>query len=64
MADEKKTQEEMAEIDNVDIEPLSDDELDSVAGGLSAGLRGSSGSCCTCRGSNCSLTEAPCVPEA
>lgn len=55
MADEQKNQ----GLDNVEIEPLSDAELDSVAGGLSRdiGAEGSSNSCCTCSGSNCSLTE-------
>jgi hypothetical protein len=38
--DEKKDQ--SAEIDNLNIEPLSDEDLDSVAGGATAG----SCSCC------------------
>jgi hypothetical protein len=52
MADENK--------DNVEIEPISDAELEGVAGGtLSIGREadGSSNGCCTCSGDNCSLTE-------
>lgn len=60
MADNEKN------LDNVEIEPLSDSELDGVAGGdysqPSVGVgfgtgEGSSNSCCTCSGDNCSLTE-------
>jgi hypothetical protein len=49
--------------DNVEIEPISDAELEGVAGGastgfgLNSGLDGSSNGCCTCSGDNCSLAE-------
>jgi hypothetical protein len=36
---------ENKDIENVEIEPLSDDNLDSVAGGLSCSLDGDSDSC-------------------
>ena len=39
------------EIQNVEIETLSDEELDSVAGGLA---EASESCCCTTGGSNCS----------
>jgi hypothetical protein len=51
MSEHEKDQ--MAEIDNIEIEPLSDDALESVAGGTSDG---SSGSCCSC--CNCSSAAA------
>ena len=33
-------------LDNLEIEPLSDEDLEAVAGGLAAG---SSGGCCSCK---------------
>ena len=47
----EETRNEMA---NVEIEPLNDDELDSVAGGLAAG---SDSCCCTTGGGGCSNAE-------
>jgi hypothetical protein len=48
--DEKKTN----EANDVEIEPLSDEALESASGGLAADLadEGSSNSCCSC--SSCS----------
>lgn len=45
--------------DNVEIEPISDAELEGVAGGAIAPIDqdGSSNGCCTCSGANCSVTE-------
>jgi hypothetical protein len=48
MSDQEKDQ--MAEIDNIEIEPLSDNALESVAGGTSDGSSGSCCSCCGCSG--------------
>ena len=42
------------EFDNLEIEPLSDEALESVAGGTSDG---SSGSCCSCCGCSSSTTQ-------
>jgi hypothetical protein len=58
MADETKNPK-----DNVEIEPISDAELEGVAGGSRALLDdGSSNGCCTCSGDNCSLAE-PTLPS-
>lgn len=46
-------------VDDVNIEPLSDDELDSVAGGMAAGLDGGADGLCTGIGSNCSTGVKP-----
>jgi hypothetical protein len=48
MSEHEKDQ--MAEIDNIEIEPLSDGALESVAGGTSDGSSGSCCSCCGCSG--------------
>jgi len=48
MSEHEKDQ--MAEIDNIEIEPLSEDALESVAGGASDGSSGSCCSCCGCSG--------------
>ena len=40
------------EFDNLEIEPLSDDALESVAGGTSDGSSGSCCSCCACSSSS------------
>lgn len=49
MSEQEK--DKMAEIDNLEIEPLSDDALESVAGGTSDGSSGSCCSCCACSSS-------------
>jgi hypothetical protein len=54
MSDQEKDQ--MAEVDSIEIEPLSEDALESVAGGASDGSSGSCCSCCGCSGST--ATEA------
>jgi hypothetical protein len=39
MSDEKNTQkDDLAEVNNLEIEPLSDEDLDSASGGLDRGL--------------------------
>jgi hypothetical protein len=38
---------DLAKVDDLEIEPLTDEALESVAGGTS-------GTCCTCSGDNCS----------
>jgi len=45
--------------DHVEIEPISDAELEGVAGGaiIAPDQDGSSNGCCTCSGNNCSLAE-------
>jgi len=46
--------------DNVEIEPISDSELEGGAGGARINpidQDGSSNGCCTCSGDNCSLAE-------
>jgi hypothetical protein len=45
---------DLAKVDDLEIEPLSDEALESVAGGTS-------GTCCTCSGDNCSSTK-PATP--
>ncbi|HYR07734.1 MAG TPA: hypothetical protein VEQ60_08190 [Longimicrobium sp.] len=44
------------EFDNVEIEPLSDEDLEEVAGGTTSSTSGGD-SCCSC--SNCSNRAAP-----
>ena len=51
---EKKI-EQLLNIDEIEIQPLSDEELESVAGGMIAPGDGSSGGCCSC--SLCSATD-------
>jgi len=55
MSEHEKNQ--MAEIDNIEIEPLSDDALESVAGGTSDGSSGSCCSCCACSGASPEASE-------
>ena len=53
MADHKPTrQDDLNSIDGVEIEPLSDEALEDVAGGTDAA---GSSQCCSC--SNCSTSE-------
>ena len=49
----------LAKVGEVEVEPLSDEELEEVAGGAVRYDEGSSNSCCTCSGDNCSATEDP-----
>jgi hypothetical protein len=51
MADHKPTRDNLSSIDGVEIEPLSDEALEDVAGGEAAG----SSNCCSCK--NCSTAE-------
>jgi hypothetical protein len=51
MSEKDQEKDGLADVNNLEIEPLSDEALESVAGGLSDG---SSGSCCSCCG--CSAT--------
>jgi hypothetical protein len=56
----EREMDKMAGIDNLEIEPLSDEALESVAGGASDGSSGSCCSCCACSGSGEELAaESP-----
>lgn len=59
MSDEKINEmpDELAEVNNLEIEPLSDEDLDSVAGGAVAGA-GLDGDCTNC-GTNEICTSLP-----
>lgn len=48
---------DLSSINDVEIEPLSDEALEDVAGGEAAG----SSNCCSC--SNCSTTEPSIEPD-
>jgi hypothetical protein len=56
MSEENKKPEE---IENVEIEPLSDDGLDSVAGGRVAGICAVEGSSDGCPSDGCPSDECP-----
>ena len=45
-----ENRDDLAKMDDLEIEPLSDEALESVAGGTSGG-------CCTCSGDNCSSSK-------
>ena len=47
-----ENRDDLAKMDDLEIEPLSDEALESVAGGTSGG-------CCTCSGDNCSSSNPP-----
>ena len=64
MSEEKnvnESQDDLAEVENVEIAPLTDEDLDSVAGGASAGRSISplDGDC-----TNCSDTSGCCTSAA
>lgn len=56
----QQEKDQLSKVGEVEVEALSDEELEEAAGGLGKTLDdGSSNSCCTCSGDNCSLAEDP-----
>ena len=56
MADEKNNKDRLAGIDDVQVAPLSEEDLESVAGGTGAGS-------CSCGCSNCATFTCPPVKD-